>query len=106
MKILMTNACVFLKNDALQEDVMGMGIHLFLDFEAIIATDSGSYQLMRYGSVLTNNKFLFKLNRCWGLIGQIIQNSCDLWNFTGYAVSDSVQQFPINFHGIGGHRIQ
>jgi len=55
-KIIMTNSYIILKNEALRENVLNQGIHRFLNFDGIVATDSGSYQLMEYGSVETTNK--------------------------------------------------
>ncbi|MFC2154652.1 tRNA guanosine(15) transglycosylase TgtA [Candidatus Altiarchaeota archaeon] len=56
IKALMTNAYIFLKEDKLAEKVQKKGIHDFLGFDGLVATDSGSYQLMVYGAVQTNNR--------------------------------------------------
>ncbi|RLI95530.1 MAG: tRNA guanosine(15) transglycosylase TgtA [Candidatus Altiarchaeales archaeon] len=56
VEILMTNAYILLKNENLRETVLKKGIHKFLGFDGVIATDSGSFQLMQYGNVLTTNK--------------------------------------------------
>ncbi|MBN2251815.1 MAG: tRNA guanosine(15) transglycosylase TgtA [Candidatus Altiarchaeota archaeon] len=53
---LMTNSYIILKNPELKEKVLEKGIHDFLSFDGIIATDSGSYQLMEYGNVTVSNK--------------------------------------------------
>lgn len=55
-KVVMTNAYIILRDDHLREEVLSKGIHRFLDFDGVIATDSGSYQLMEYGNVITSNK--------------------------------------------------
>ena len=55
-RALMTNSYIILKNPQLKEGILKRGIHEYLDFEGIIATDSGSYQLMEYGNVTVTNK--------------------------------------------------
>lgn len=54
--ILMTNSYIILKNDDLRKKILDSGIHRAINFNGIIATDSGSYQLMEYGNVNTTNK--------------------------------------------------
>ena len=56
MQAIMTNAYMLLKNPELKEEALEKGIHKLLDFDGIVATDSGSYQLMVYGAVETSNK--------------------------------------------------
>lgn len=48
---LMTNAYLLKKNfgDAVTKD----GVHKFLDFDGIVATDSGAYQILAYGKIET-----------------------------------------------------
>lgn len=53
---LMTNAYILLKDDALKHQATKRGIHDFLGFDGLIATDSGSFQLMAYGAVATTNE--------------------------------------------------
>ena len=55
-RALMTNSYIILKNPQLKEDILKKGIHDYLGFQGIIATDSGSYQLMEYGNVTATNK--------------------------------------------------
>jgi len=60
-KVLMTNAYIFLKNDELKDSVLKKGVHKFLGAkDALVATDSGSYQLMVYGAVQTTNAEIIK----------------------------------------------
>jgi len=63
-KILMTNAYILLKTH--KEKVIGEGIHKFLNFDGIIAVDSGSYQLMEYGSIDISNKEILKFEESIG----------------------------------------
>jgi len=60
IKILMVNSYILYKNSNIRERVIEKGIHKFLNFDGIIATDSGSYQLMQYGSVSVSNKEIIK----------------------------------------------
>lgn len=56
---LITNAYILKKNHLHQ--VVTEGLHNFLDFSGPIMTDSGAYQLMRYGEVQTNNEEILEL---------------------------------------------
>jgi len=58
--ILMTNSYIILRDKELKKKVLKDGIHKYLGFNGLIATDSGSYQLMSYGSVLTTNSVIIK----------------------------------------------
>lgn len=60
VKVLMTNAYIILKNEKLRDEIINKGIHKYLDFDGIIATDSGSYQMMVYGAVTTTNEEILK----------------------------------------------
>jgi 7-cyano-7-deazaguanine tRNA-ribosyltransferase len=60
VKVLMTNAYMLLRNPELKKKVLDGGIHRLLGFDGITATDSGSYQLMVYGSVETTNKEILR----------------------------------------------
>lgn len=53
--ILMANAYSLLRDESLRKKTQRIGIHKLLKFDGLIATDSGSYQLMNYGGVETNN---------------------------------------------------
>ncbi len=48
-KAVMTNAYLIKKN--LEEEAIKLGIHKFLDFKGVVATDSGAYQILTYGDV-------------------------------------------------------
>jgi len=58
--ILMTNAYIILRDDDIRKKILARGIHKSLGFDGLIATDSGSYQLMSYGNVLTSNEEIIK----------------------------------------------
>lgn len=60
-RVLMTNAYIFLKSDELRKKALSKGVHHVLGAkDALIATDSGSYQLMVYGAVQTTNAEIIK----------------------------------------------
>jgi len=60
VKVIMTNAYIILKNEKLRDEITDKGIHKYLDFDGIVATDSGSYQMMVYGAVTTTNEEILK----------------------------------------------
>ncbi|OYT26556.1 MAG: hypothetical protein B6U97_03560 [Candidatus Altiarchaeales archaeon ex4484_96] len=66
IQLLMTNAYILLRNDELKNKALDKGIHKLLDFDGIIATDSGSYQLMQYGNVLTSNEQIIEFQNSIG----------------------------------------
>ena len=51
-KAVMTNAYLVKKN--LEEEAVKRGVHGLLDFEGVVATDSGAYQILTYGDVEVN----------------------------------------------------
>jgi 7-cyano-7-deazaguanine tRNA-ribosyltransferase len=53
--MIITNAFI-LYESSLKEKAIKKGIHSFLDFDGIIETDSGSFQLMTYGSISISNE--------------------------------------------------
>ena len=55
-KVLMANSYMLLKNEELKEKILDEGIHKLFGFGGLIATDSGSYQLMNYGMVEATNR--------------------------------------------------
>ncbi|PKP54617.1 MAG: tRNA-guanine(15) transglycosylase [Candidatus Altiarchaeales archaeon HGW-Altiarchaeales-3] len=60
VKVIMTNAYIILKNEKLKEEILNKGIHKYLNFDGVVATDSGSYQMMVYGAVSTTNEEILK----------------------------------------------
>jgi len=48
---VITNAYIINKNPELREKALKLGVKKLLDFDGIVMTDSGSYQLYGYGSV-------------------------------------------------------
>jgi len=64
-KILMTNAYVLLKSPD-KNKVIEEGIHKFINFDGIVAVDSGSYQLMKYGDIDISNSEILKFEESIG----------------------------------------
>ncbi|MFH0862149.1 MAG: tRNA guanosine(15) transglycosylase TgtA [Candidatus Altiarchaeota archaeon] len=72
---LMTNSYMLLKDGQLKAEALSKGLHKMLGFDGVIATDSGSYQLMVYGAVETTNAEIIKFQ---GDIGSDIGSFLDI----------------------------
>jgi 7-cyano-7-deazaguanine tRNA-ribosyltransferase len=60
VEALITNAYVFSQSRQFRERALDEGLHKVLDFDGVIMTDSGSFQLSVYGQVsITNTETLF-----------------------------------------------
>ena len=56
---IITNAYIIYRNPELRERARELGLHKLLDFDGVIMTDSGSYQLSVYGDVeISNNEII------------------------------------------------
>jgi len=61
IKTIIVNAYILYKNENLREKVLKKGIHKFLNFNGIIETDSGSYQMLHYKKEIeVNNEEIVK----------------------------------------------
>jgi 7-cyano-7-deazaguanine tRNA-ribosyltransferase len=59
VEALITNAYIFSQSRQFRERALSEGLHRVLDFDGVIMTDSGSYQLSVYGQVsITNTETL------------------------------------------------
>lgn len=59
VEALITNAYIFSQSSQFRERALSEGLHRVLDFDGVIMTDSGSYQLSVYGQVsITNTETL------------------------------------------------
>ncbi|MBU6996579.1 MAG: tRNA guanosine(15) transglycosylase TgtA [Theionarchaea archaeon] len=54
-QMIITNAYIIYES-SLREEAASRGIHELLDFDGVIATDSGSFQLMNYGNITVTNQ--------------------------------------------------
>jgi len=48
---IITNSYIIYRDEGLREEALAKGIHALLDFDGVIMTDSGSFQLFRYRRV-------------------------------------------------------
>jgi 7-cyano-7-deazaguanine tRNA-ribosyltransferase len=55
VEAIITNAYIFSQSQQYREQVLEKGLHKVLDFDGIIMTDSGSFQLSVYGDVAITN---------------------------------------------------
>jgi len=55
VEAIITNAYIFSKSADYRERALSEGLHSVLDFDGVIMTDSGSFQLMVYGEVEITN---------------------------------------------------
>jgi 7-cyano-7-deazaguanine tRNA-ribosyltransferase len=53
---IITNAYIFSRSSEYRERVLAEGLHRILDFDGLIMTDSGSFQLSVYGDVSISNR--------------------------------------------------
>jgi 7-cyano-7-deazaguanine tRNA-ribosyltransferase len=54
-QIVITNAYIIYES-SLREEALEKGVHRLLDFDGVIETDSGSFQLMSYGNIDVTNE--------------------------------------------------
>lgn len=55
VEAIITNAYIFSKSSEYRDRALAEGLHKVLDFDGVIMTDSGSFQLMVYGEVEITN---------------------------------------------------
>jgi 7-cyano-7-deazaguanine tRNA-ribosyltransferase len=55
VEAIITNAYIFSQSNQYRERALTEGLHKVLDFDGVIMTDSGSFQLSVYGQVSTSN---------------------------------------------------
>ncbi len=69
---VITNSYIIWRNEALREKAM-KGIDKLLDFDGLIMTDSGAFQLMTYGKIDVTNKEIIEFQKRIGVdIGVIL----------------------------------
>ncbi len=59
---IITNSYILWKSKH-REDVEKLGLHRFLNFDGIVFTDSGAYQIWRYGDVEVSNKEIVEFQK-------------------------------------------
>ncbi|HJJ89291.1 MAG TPA: tRNA guanosine(15) transglycosylase TgtA [Methanocorpusculum sp.] len=60
---IITNAYIFSKSEEFRHQVLDRGLHNVLDFDGLIMTDSGSFQMSVYGSVDISNEQTISFQR-------------------------------------------
>lgn len=71
--IVITNSYIIYKNEELKEIALKDGVHKLLDFDGVIVTDSGSYQLSVYGDIDVDNIEILKFQNDIGVdVGTIL----------------------------------
>lgn len=60
---IITNSYIIKKDPALRKAALDKGIHKLLDFDGLVMTDSGSFQLYRYGKVEAEPKEIVEFQR-------------------------------------------
>ena len=71
--VVITNSYLIYKNEELREKALKHGVHRLLNFDGIVFTDSGSYQLYEYGEVEISNREILEFQNKIGVdIGVIL----------------------------------
>ncbi len=89
-KALITNAYILKKRQS--EESREKGIHKLLDFDGVIMTDSGAYQILVYGKVVINPDEIVKFQED---IGSDIATILDIptsWNTTERRARETVEE--------------
>ncbi len=70
---IMTNSYILYKSGHLREAALERGVHGLLDFDGVVATDSGAYQLYRYGKIDVSNLDVIRFQHAIGAdVGSIV----------------------------------
>ncbi len=73
IRALITNSYIIYKSGELRERALEQGIHSLLGFDGIVMTDSGAYQIYRYGDVEISNREILEFQHAIGSdIGSIL----------------------------------
>lgn len=70
---LITNSYIIYRSEELRERALESGLHDLLDFDGVVMTDSGAYQIYRYGNVKVSNREILRFQHAVGSdIGSIL----------------------------------
>ncbi len=73
IRALITNSYIIYKSEELRRRALELGIHSLLGFDGIVMTDSGAYQIYRYGDVEISNREILEFQHAIGSdIGSIL----------------------------------
>ncbi len=89
VEVLITNAYILKKH--FNEEVAEKGIHAFLNFDGVVMTDSGAYQILRYGDVEVAPEEIVKYQE---LIGTDIATILDVP--TGWEIGRARAEYTVN----------
>ncbi|ADP78066.1 archaeosine tRNA-ribosyltransferase [Methanothermus fervidus DSM 2088] len=74
-EIVITNAYIIYRDEELREEAIKKGVHKLIDFDGVVMTDSGSFQLSKYGDIDVSNKEIIEFQE---KIGSDIGTSLDI----------------------------
>ncbi len=78
VEALITNSYIIYKNPSLRDRAISEGLHRMLAFDGVIMTDSGAYQLYRYGEVEASNEDIIRFqHRIGSDIASILDTPMD-----------------------------
>lgn len=66
-EMLITNSYIIYRTPKLKEDSLEKGVHKMLDFNGVIETDSGSFQMAAYGDIEIENKEILQFQKDIGV---------------------------------------
>ncbi len=70
---VITNSYIIWKNENLRRQALERGVHKLIDFDGLVMTDSGAFQLMQYGHLEVGNREIVKFQKDIGVdIGVIL----------------------------------
>lgn len=93
-EIVITNAYI-IYHSALKEKALEIGIHKLLDFDGVIETDSGSFQLMNYGNIDITNEEIIAFQQC---IGSDIATFLDIPTTPEHCYEKAEKDLEITLH--------
>jgi len=89
-KALITNAYILYRRD--KEKLEKLGIHNYFGFDGIIMTDSGAYQMLRYGKVNISNNEIIEFQKLIGSDIAVILDTPTPINATREEAVNSVEE--------------
>ncbi|WP_343241624.1 tRNA-guanine transglycosylase, partial [Methanoculleus sp. UBA312] len=66
VEALITNAYIFRRSTEYRDRALAEGLHSVLDFDGVVMTDSGSFQLSVYGEVEVSNRDTLEFQQAIG----------------------------------------
>ena len=66
-EMIITNSYIIYRTQKLKEAALEKGVHKMLDFDGVIETDSGSFQMAAYGDIEIDNKEILQFQKDIGV---------------------------------------